>query len=209
MWPKGAGHDKSPWAKGTRRRSGSTQMNTHTREENPDGVVLEGTHLRFCKRGGWEFVERRKASGIVGVLAITPENRIILVEQFRPPVGRRVIALPAGLAGDIEGAEREALAEAARRELIEETGYEAGRLEYLGEGPASAGLCNEIITFFRALDLRRIAEGGGDAGEEIRVHEVPIEDLRRWSRERREQGCLVDYKVHAALWMAGERPPPS
>lgn len=169
-----------------------------------EGTVWEGRHLRFIKRGGWECVERTKASGIVGVLAVTPEAGVLLVEQFRPPVGRRVIELPAGLAGDIEGAEGEALAEAARRELVEETGYDAGRMEWLGEGPASAGLCDEIITFFRAHELRRVADGGGDADEEIRVHEVPLVDLRRWCGERRREGCLVDYKVHAALWMAGE-----
>jgi ADP-ribose pyrophosphatase len=168
-----------------------------------DGTVLEGRHLRFIKRGGWECVERKKASGIVAILAVTPEGGVLLVEQFRPPVGSRVIELPAGLAGDIEGAEGEALAEAARRELLEETGYGAGRMECLGEGPASAGLCDEIITFFRAHDLRRVAEGGGDADEEIRVHEVRLVDLRRWCGDRRHEGCLVDYKIHAALWMAG------
>lgn len=169
-----------------------------------DGTVLEGKHLRLVKRRGWECVERNRASGIVAVLAVTPGGGVLLVEQFRPPVGRRVIELPAGLAGDIEGAEGEALADAARRELVEETGYEAGRMEWLGEGPASAGLCDEIITFFRAHELRRVAEGGGDADEEIRVHEVPLGALMRWCGERRKEGFLVDYKVYAALWMSGE-----
>lgn len=181
-------------------------MKTDEIHPMPDDVIAEGKHLRFRMRGDWEYVERRSATGIVGILAITTDGRVILVEQFRPPVGARVIELPAGLAGDVEGAELEDLAEAARRELLEETGYAAGSMERMGEGPASAGLCNEIITFFRAHDLARVSDGGGGADEDIRVHEVPLADLRQWLRARQGEGCLVDYKVQAALWMAGVYP---
>jgi ADP-ribose pyrophosphatase len=164
-------------------------------------ILYEGQFLRILKKGRWEYVERRKTSGIVGILAITAENKILLVEQFRPPLGKQVIELPAGLAGDIPGSEHEALAVAAQRELLEETGYEAGTMRYLTEGPASAGLSTEIITFFHALDVKKVEAGGGDAGEAITVHEVPLAGLELWLQAKRNEGILVDYKIYAALGM--------
>src|SRR5436190_21784999 len=90
-----------------------------------DEVLYEGKFRRYVRRGGWEYVARRNVTGIVGIIAVTDDGKLVLVEQFRPPVGKNVIEIPAGLAGDVAGSEHEALAEAARRELLEETGYEA------------------------------------------------------------------------------------
>jgi len=164
-------------------------------------VLFEGHFFRVKKKDHWEYVERCKSSGIVAILAITDNRELILVEQFRVPVNKRVIEIPAGLAGDIEGKENEVLAEAAKRELLEETGYEAQRMEYLIEGPSSAGLSNEVITFFRAHALKKIAQGGGDESENIQVHTVPLVELKTWIETRRQEGCLVDYKVFAALYL--------
>ena len=145
--------------------------------------------LRFAK---WK---------IVAILAITDQPEIILVEQFRVPVNKRVIEIPAGLAGDIAGKEAETPSEAAKRELLEETGYEAQRMEYLSEGPTSAGLSTEVITLFRAHDLKKVSKGGGDESENIQVHVVPLAELQSWIETRRQEGCLVDYKVFAALYL--------
>jgi len=166
---------------------------------DPD-VLFEGRFLRIKKKDRWEYVERSKTSGIVAILPITENREIILVEQFRIPVNQRVIEIPAGLAGDIEGEEDEALAEAAKRELLEETGYEAAEMEYLTEGPPSAGLSTEVVTFFRARVLRKVSEGGGDGSENIQVHLVPLTELTAWIETKRKEGCLVDYKVYAALY---------
>jgi ADP-ribose pyrophosphatase len=165
----------------------------------PD-VLFEGRFLKVKKKDRWEYVERCKTSGIVAILPITENQEIILVEQFRVPVNQRVIEIPAGLAGDIEGEEDEALAEAAKRELLEETGYEAERMEYLTEGPPSAGLSTEIVTFFRAHGLKKVSDGGGDGSENIQVHAVPLTELENWIEAKRKEGCLVDYKVYAALY---------
>jgi ADP-ribose pyrophosphatase len=169
-------------------------------------VLFEGRFLRIKKKGRWEYVERCKTSGIVAILAITEKQEIILVEQFRVPVNKRVIEIPAGLAGDIEGEEDEALASAAKRELVEETGYEAERMEYLTEGPPSAGLSTEVVTFFRAQGLKKVSEGGGDGSENIHVHAVPLTDLELWIETKRKEGCLVDYKVYAALYFQIQNP---
>jgi len=171
--------------------------------QNPaSDILFEGRFLRVRKKDRWEYVERHKTSGIVAILPITDNQEIILVEQFRVPVNQRVIEIPAGLAGDIEGEEDEALAEAAKRELLEETGYEAERMEYLTEGPPSAGLSTEVVTFFRARGLKKVSEGGGDGSENIQVHIVPLTELETWIETKRKEGCLVDYKIYATLFFA-------
>ncbi len=172
-------------------------------EKRARRVLGEGRHLRLVDEGGWEYVERNAATGIVVIVAVTGEDRLLLVEQFRPPVAARVLELPAGLAGDVAGHEQEALATAARRELLEETGYAAGELMLLGQGPPSAGLSSEVVSFFRAGGLRRVGPGGGDASEAITLHEVALASLDAWLQERSQAGILVDPKIHAGLRLAG------
>lgn len=163
-------------------------------------VLAEGAFLRLVRAGGWEYVERTRLSGIVVILAVTDDRRLILTEQFRKPVGKRVIELPAGLAGDVEGAEGEALATAAHRELQEEAGYEAAEMVFLTEGPPSAGLSTEMITFFRARGLKPCGAGGGDGTEDILVHGVRLDEVAAWLELRRKEGLLIDPKVYAGLY---------
>ena len=174
-----------------------TKTNRETKETK---ILYDSKHVRFVSRGGWEFAQRKSVTGIVAILAVTDEGKIILVEQYRPPVGKRVIELPAGLAGDVAGQESEELAAAARRELMEETGYEAGEMNYLAEGAASAGITDEVINLFRATGLRKTGTGEGDGSEDITVHEVPVAGVRQWLDERRAEGCLIDLKVFAGLY---------
>ncbi len=166
----------------------------------PEVIMLDGNYLQAVRVGRWEYVRRKNTTGIVLIVALTPANELIFVEQFRPPVNARVIELPAGLAGDIEGQEHEALAVAAARELEEETGYRAARIEMLTHGPVSAGLTSEVVTFFRAFDLERVSDGGGDHNEDIEVHRIPLSEVPGWLHERQRGGTAVDSKVYAALY---------
>jgi ADP-ribose pyrophosphatase len=161
-----------------------------------------GQHLALRIVDDYEYAERLKTTGCVVILARTDANELLLVEQYRAPVGRRVIALPAGLAGDLAGAEKEELAEAARRELEEETGYRAGSMQLLMEGPSSSGLTSEIMTFFLAKDLTRVDGRTCDAEEGITRHVIPMTDLHAWLQAREEEGFLIDYKIFAALYVA-------
>jgi ADP-ribose pyrophosphatase len=163
-------------------------------------TVWEGKHLRVRTCGRWEFVERTKATGGVVIVALTDNGQLLLVEQYRIPMGQPVLELPAGLAGDVEGAETEELIQAAKRELLEETGYEARQMTFLMAGPSSAGLTNEVNTLFRATGLRCVGRGGGDAHEQIRLHMVPLAEVHDWLREKMEQGLGVDPKVYAGLY---------
>ena len=163
----------------------------------------EGRFLSYLEtEKGWEYVTRSNAKGCVAILAMTDDKRIVLTEQYRPPVGRKVIELPAGLAGDIPLQEEEPLLTAAKRELKEETGYEAKNWNVLTEGPSSAGLSDEIITLFYATGLTRMHDGGGVAGEDIRVHFVHRADVVRWCKDRQAEGLLVDFKIFAALQLS-------
>lgn len=166
-------------------------------------TLHEGRYLRLIDDNGWEFVERTGVNGVVAIVAITDDDRIILVEQYRKPVGNRVLEIPAGLSGDIAGAENEDLIIAAARELMEETGYEATDWTVLGEAPVSAGLTNETVMFFRARGLTKTGPGGGDASEDIEVVEVPLAELRDFLEAKRASGVLVEAKIGGGIWMAG------
>ena len=168
-------------------------------EPSDQEILWTGKYIRLVRRGRWEFVERVNLSGIIAVVAVTDDDKIVLVEQFRVPVNAPVIELPAGLVGDVEGSEEEAMETAARREMIEETGYEPAVLTPLYEGAASAGLSNEHISLFLARGLKKVGSGGGDDSEDIIVHEVPRGELVDWLEARRREGKVIDIKVYLAL----------
>jgi len=168
-----------------------------------DEIISEGAHLRLVKRDGWEYAERTRSSGVVAIVAVTDDRRLVVIEQYRIPVRCRVVDLPAGLAGDVGGLEDERLSAAAFRELEEETGYTAENLRYLFRGPSSAGLTSEMITFYRAEGLHKVGPGGGDDSEDIAVHEVPLAEFHTWIAARLKRGVAIDPKILAGLYFAG------
>ncbi|HUG94498.1 MAG TPA: NUDIX hydrolase [Planctomycetaceae bacterium] len=150
---------------------------------------------------GWEYAERIGSTGVVVVIPVTEDGTVLLTEQFRAPVGRRVIDWPAGLAGDVAGEESESLANAARRELLEEVGGKARRLVRLAECPTSPGMTAEIVTLFHAADVKRVSVGGGEGSEDIEIHEVPLAGIDGWLRRKARSGRLIDPKVYAGLYL--------
>ncbi|HTA65785.1 MAG TPA: NUDIX hydrolase [Xanthomonadaceae bacterium] len=167
---------------------------------------FEGKYLRMRVRGTWEYVERTHAAGGLAtiIVAVTPDDRIVFVEQFRVPLQARTIELPAGLVGDVH--EDESLELSAARELEEETGWRPAHCEVLMIGPTSAGLTNERIAFVRASGLTKIHEGGGDASEDITVHEVPVAEAARWLVQKMAEGYEMDPKLWAGLWLIDRNP---
>ncbi len=164
-------------------------------------ILGEGKYLRLIKNDRWEFVERTNCSGVVLIVAVF-EGKLVLTEQRRASLSANVIELPAGLVGDTQGAEKESLLEAARRELIEETGLEAGEMVALTEGPPSAGQSSEVVTLFLAKHLKRVGKGGGDENENIVVHEIPFSRLDGFLEEKKKKGSLIDPKVFAGVYFA-------
>lgn len=161
-------------------------------------VMAEGRFLRLVRRGRWEYAERPNTDGAVAVIATTDAGELVLVEQERVPLGRACIELPAGLAGDLDDDPEESFAEAARRELLEETGFAAATIEHLFPAVTSPGLTSESIDLYRATGLTREHEGGGIGHEQITVHLVRIDQVDAWLAERTAEGLAVDIKVYAA-----------
>ena len=167
-------------------------------------TMCEGKYLRLVTRGTWEFAERTTGGNAVLVLAVTPERRLLFVEQFRVPVDGRTIELPAGLVGDTR--DDDTFEEAARRELLEETGWRADEVKVLMVGPTSSGMSNELIAFVRARGLTRVHAGGGDDSEDITVHEIPVDDAPRWLAAKMAEGYAMDPKLWAGLWLLDRDP---
>jgi ADP-ribose pyrophosphatase len=163
-------------------------------------ILHTGKFLTLIKEDHWEYVDRINASGAAVIVAVTEEQKLLLVEQYRIPVHTRTIELPAGIIGDEPGGTDESHTDAARRELLEETGYSSAHVEPLTTGPSGAGLTSERVTLFRASGLRRAGKGGGVAHEEIVVHEVPLAEVTAWLESKARTGVLIDPKIYAGLF---------
>lgn len=163
-------------------------------------LVYDGKFLRMFERGNWEYVERAHTGGLAAIiLAVTPDDDVLFVEQFRVPLQAPTIEMPAGLVGDIHAGE--SIEVSAIRELEEETGWTAEHAEVLMIGPTSSGMSSEKIAFVLASGLRRIGSGGGDGNEDIIVHEIPRAGAAAWLVKKMAEGFELDAKLWAGLWM--------
>ena len=157
--------------------------------EYSDGV--EGVRRR------WEAVERVGCDGIVAIVPFTADGMVILIRQFRPPVNGYVIELPAGLCDP-----GEKLEDAARRELVEETGYSPGNLTFLTEGPLSSGLSSEMLSVFSTTDVTYVGIGKRDETEDIEVMKIPLDGLLPELRSRQTAGDYIDIKLYGLIELA-------
>ena len=159
---------------------------------DPVEIMWEGRFLAAKRMGKWEFVSRTRGVSAAVIMAVD-DGYVVLVEQYRVPLGCNCLELPAGLVGDeTEGEEAEA---AAIRELEEETGYRAERMVDLGRFHASPGMSSEGFTLLRAEGLTKVGEGGGVAGEDIIVHRVKLGDVPAFVEAKRAEGVAIDVKL--------------
>jgi ADP-ribose pyrophosphatase len=183
-------------------------------DEDRDGAqpvetMWEGRYIAAKRIGKWEFVSRTRGVSAAVILAVdggpsgeSRDRHVLLVEQYRAPLGRKCLELPAGLVGD--ETEGEAAETAAIRELEEETGYRAERMVELGRFHASPGMSSEGFTLLRAEGLTKTGEGGGTEGEEITVHRVKLEEVPAFVAAKRAEGAAMDVKLLlllAASWL--------
>ena len=166
--------------------------------------LFSGRFLALVQEGHWEYADRTNATGAAIILAVTDDCKILLVEQYRIPVHARTIELPAGIIGDEPEAGDESQANAAVRELEEETGYAARKVVALTTGPASSGVTSEIVTLFHASSLEKVGVGGGVANEDITVHEIPLDQVDQWLNDKAAEGLLIDSKIYAGLYFLGK-----
>ncbi len=163
-------------------------------------TVWQGRYLAVHTEGSWEYAARVGGIAAAVIVAIddgpsgnAQDRHILLVEQYRVPIGRNCLELPAGLVGDETAGE--SVAVAAGRELEEETGYRAERIEDLGEFYSSPGMTSEAFTLVRASGLTKVGAGGGDAQENITVHRVALAEVPAFVAAKRAAGVAVDAKM--------------
>ncbi|MFC4254811.1 NUDIX hydrolase [Croceibacterium xixiisoli] len=162
--------------------------------QQPEQIEWSGKFITAKRRGRWEYVSRARGIRAAVILPVD-QGRVILVEQFRVPLGRNCLELPAGLIGDEVGAEGEGADSAAARELEEETGFRAEHWEDLGEFFSSPGMVTESFTLLKASGLTRVGPGGGVEGENITVHEVALADIAEVIGDFRARGVAIDVKL--------------
>lgn len=163
-------------------------------QDEEERIVWQGKFVTAKVRGKWEYVSRSRGIRAAVILAVDEDDQVILVEQFRVPLGKVCIELPAGLIGDGDDI-GEAPELAGARELEEETGYAAARMETIGEFYSSPGMVTESFALLRAHGLTKVGPGGGTPGENITVHRVPLSGLEDFIAERRALGDAIDVKI--------------
>ena len=162
--------------------------------EESETIVWQGRFVVAKTRGKWEYVGRARNIRAAVILAVE-DGHVLLVEQFRVPLGRACIELPAGLIGDGDDDPGESTETAAARELEEETGYRAAKMESIGEFWSSPGMVTESFTLLRASGLTKVGPGGGTAGENITVHRIPRAEVPAFVAAKRAENCAIDVKL--------------
>jgi ADP-ribose pyrophosphatase len=161
-------------------------------DDDPEQIVWQGKFITTKTRGTWEYVSRARGIKAAVILAIE-DGHVLLVEQFRVPLGKNCLELPAGLIGDETA--NEAIEDGAARELEEETGYRADRIEVIGDFYSSPGMVSESFYFVKAHGLTKVGDGGGVEGENITVHRVALKALAAFIASKRAEGCAMDVKL--------------
>ncbi|WP_409035236.1 NUDIX hydrolase [Novosphingobium sp.] len=163
--------------------------------DEPEEVRWAGKFITARTRGKWEYVTRARGIRAAVIVAIDDADHVLLVEQYRVPLQRLCLELPAGLIGDDDGGEGEDALDAAARELEEETGYRAARIESLGEFYSSPGMVSESFSLVRAHGLTKVGPGGGTEGENITVHRVARAHLPQFVEMARARGLGIDVRL--------------
>jgi ADP-ribose pyrophosphatase len=174
-------------------------------------TVFEGDHLKFVRKhfstssgekGAWETIERKNIynRGAVVIIALTEERELILERNWRAPLESFVIQFPAGLC-DKEGENEE---EVARRELLEETGYRAGKLISIITTPLCPALVSTRGTHFFAPEVEFVGGENEEITEEIEVLKVPIKNVDDFLVNL-PKDTELDLRVPGILWVLARR----
>lgn len=150
-------------------------------------LYVEDVELPNKKTGKREIV---KHPGAVAVLAVTDEGKILMVEQFRKPLEKTIIEIPAG---KLE--KGESPIECAKRELLEETGYSCKEMESIGSFYTSPGFADELIHLFFTDSLIKEGAQKTDEDEFLNVLEVSVDEARQLMKNEKIHDAKTAYGV--------------
>jgi 8-oxo-dGTP pyrophosphatase MutT (NUDIX family) len=169
-------------------------------------INFEGKYLNLISRyysvnnreTAWEFVARNNVyhSGAVVIVALTSDGELILEKNWRIPIESYVIQFPAGLT-DREGESEE---EAARRELLEETGYLANKLIPIVTTPECSVLTPTRVRHFLATDVKYVGDERRDDLENIEVLKLPIHNLSSFLLNL-PPDTMLELRVPGIIWI--------
>ena len=148
--------------------------------ELPNGNLLDATIFEFRK---W-----------ANIVALTKNGEVVLVRQYRHGVCETFLEFPGGVVEDGEDPQ-----EGARRELLEETGYASSSVIQVGKLYPNPALQTNALYCFLALDAEKVSEQDLDAGEDIEVHLVPLEELIGMAKRGEFQHALMTAVLFTVL----------
>lgn len=141
--------------------------------------------------GKYSKRELIKHPGAVAVIAITNENKIVMVEQYRKALEQSLIEIPAG---KLEPGEAPSVT--AARELEEETGYVSGKMEHIISFYTSPGFADEIVHLYIATELQKKENSAAcDEDEFVEVMEISLEEAQQYIKEKRIYDVKTVYAV--------------
>lgn len=132
-----------------------------------------------------------KHSGAVAVIAITPDNKIVLVKQYRKPLEKTLVEIPAGKLDNNENP-----LSAAIRELEEETGYTTKELSFVTSFYTSPGFADELIYIYITDSLEKMENPpAGDEDEFIEILELTLDEAKQLVEEERIHDAKTNYAI--------------
>jgi len=159
--------------------------------------ICSGKYLQLVEKDGWEYVTKPAKCAVV-VIPVLDNGNLILIDEYRHPLQKRVISFPAGLIGDEH---QEDIFHGARRELLEETGYLSKNIKLLlPNSPSSSATTDELFNLMLATSLVKIGDGGGDDSEDINVLQINRWEIPDRIVDWRGDGKLIDHKLFTGLF---------
>jgi ADP-ribose pyrophosphatase len=155
----------------------------------PDGKVI--TYTRY------------HASDVVIVVPFLDRQKLLMIRQFRYPIGKTLLEFPAGHVDKGEDP-----LDTAARELEEETGYVAKKIDYVYQYHPAVSRTKQLVHVFRATGLSKASATKHDSGEQIRMNKVQVKELRRLISKGKVEnaGTLIAYLLCCAMKIT-TRPP--
>ncbi len=156
-------------------------------------LKVKKEHLRFPS--GYEhnhYTLSLPTETSVSYRPVTKDGQLIINEEYRHPAGGRVLSLPGGFLH-----ENESPLEGGKRELLEETGYDAKNFKELGQSFPMPGICDQKVIYVLAENCRKTRQPELEGGEIIQTFTFSLEELR----DKIRQGAAVDGILLAGLWL--------